>query len=303
MTYPAHCGGYLPKGDPGPPGPPGTLLNSWRGAWQAGADYAPGDLVYHEGSAYLYGAVLPAAGGPLFASYGGSTPEPPAHPWELFTRRGSDGDTPGTGLNWRGGWMPDETYGEGSVVELAGTAYVAAIDVPAGVAPPEGPWEVLAERGTQGEKGDPGPAGPAYNPHWLGLEAAFSNVASGADTALIVGSPIAGSDLEWYTLGPAGIYVKHAGVYQVTAQLVADVQPTPQLTGRRLRIARWAYPVAEERITDTGATWATTLAAPPVRVPAPSDVPAESAFLISLQQESGGPAAGTLRTTIVYLGP
>lgn len=297
MTYPAQCGGYLPKGDPGPPGPPGSVLNSWRGPWSADMTYAPGDLVYHDGSVYLYGNATPysSAGGPLFAEQqvAYTQPEPPDAPWELFARRGSDGDNPGTSLNWRGEWSALETYGEGSVVQHDGTAYVAAIDVAPGTEPPGGPWDTLAERG---EKGEPGPPGPARETHWAGFAPKLPDIGSGQNLGVPLGEPLAGSDTEWFAISTDRITIRQAGLYDIGISVFGTATATPDPTRRIVAVYKGPTPIAANVYNDTGSTWHTSVH-PPVQPFAAGD---EVTFLV--RQDAGAPARADVSISITYLG-
>lgn len=297
MTYPVNCGGYLPKGDPGPPGPPGSVLNSWRGPWSAAMTYVPGDLVYHDGSVYLYGNVAPysSAGGPLFGEQQVAyvEPEPPDAPWELFARRGSDGDTPGTSLNWRGEWSALETYGEGSVVELDGSAYVAAIDVPPGVEPPAGPWDTLVEKGAQGE---PGPPGPAAASHWIGFPVRVTDIPSNNNYRVRPGEPAPGSDTEWYAVHGERIAIKHAGLYDVAISVLGRTAITDEPTPRIVGVYKGPLPIGSTFYRDTGALWH-AIAHPPIHR---FDVGEYVSFLT--RQDAGAPASADVFMSLTWIG-
>jgi len=273
---PSVCGGY------GIPGPPGSMMNSWQGTWSPGQFYTLGDLVEHEGSVYLYGpdeSSLPVYGA-----------EPPEHPWQLFARRGSDGDTPGTALNWRGMWMGDETYTEGSVVEHLGSSYAAALDAPQGTAPPESPWELVAA------EGDPG---PPPQTHWAGWQAIMSTVPSGVAGLVPLTGPLAGSDPDFYdVLGSERISVKQAGVYRIDAYftLTLPAPGDPAAPALRLfHLLSGGQPVGGQTDYTSGQAWAAGASRTLLL-----GVGDEVSF--SFRQDSGSQGSGSANVAITYAG-
>jgi hypothetical protein len=70
-----------PKGDPGAAGEPGADGRSitWRGAFDCDALYSSGDVVSHDGSAWITDAAI------------GGCVNPPYTPWRLLAAKGADG--------------------------------------------------------------------------------------------------------------------------------------------------------------------------------------------------------------------
>lgn len=88
--------------------------------------------------------------------------------------QGDVGPVGPAGLNWRGGWAPNESYAVDDVVGWGGSSYFATAARSQGDAPPTGTagnpgddavlnagWALLAVQGATGPAGPAGPEGPA----------------------------------------------------------------------------------------------------------------------------------------------
>ena len=143
-------------GDVGPPGPAGAQGPRgirFRGSWGLAVNYALDDAVQYNGSAWVA----------LRSSTGIAPSE--GEDWTVLASRGEPGVGDGSvgpigpqgpkGVNFRGAWSSETSYGIDDALFFQGSAWLA-LQPSSNVPPSEGPiWAVLAR------KGDPGPAGPA----------------------------------------------------------------------------------------------------------------------------------------------
>jgi hypothetical protein len=74
------------QGDPGPAGPTGTRGLNWRGAWNAGTNYAKDDAVYYNGSSYVALIAIGTSG-----AVPGVSPN-----WDIVAQKGASGAGTGT---------------------------------------------------------------------------------------------------------------------------------------------------------------------------------------------------------------
>ncbi len=68
-------------------------------------------------------------------------------------------DGPSGALRWRGTYDGSLGYRAMDVVSYNGSSWIATADSEKAAAPPEGPWDLLAQAGEQGGQGRQGPAG------------------------------------------------------------------------------------------------------------------------------------------------
>ncbi len=181
LTGPAGAQGL--SGPMGPQGPAGPVGMSFQGAYSSTVNYAEGDGVIFNGSAYVS----------LVASNHGNAPDQSPAWWSLFAT-GSQGATgpagpqglPGTAgpsgsagatgaqgpqgpvgpqgpavANYTGNYVSATNYALHDAVSYGGSTYVSLIAGNVGNTPDQNPaqWSVLAAQGPPGPAGAQGPAG------------------------------------------------------------------------------------------------------------------------------------------------
>ncbi len=165
-------------GAAGPAGPPVTF----DGEWLAGTAYAVGDAVSYGGSAYSalvsntgrepdvsagYWGLLAAAGANgLTGATGAIGPQGPtggAGPAGADGATGPAGPIGPAGVNWRGGYSGNATYGTGDAVSFGGASYLSTTTGNTSNEPDTSPsqWGLLAAAGAVGATGPIGPQGSA----------------------------------------------------------------------------------------------------------------------------------------------
>lgn len=114
-------------------------------------DYIPGDA-YKRGVAVTYDN----------ATWVARTDRPEGAPaagatgWAQLPSGSSGG---GGQWTWKGTWQTETAYPEGSGVRGPGGSYYAPQDIPADLAPPTSPWELVVPDGKDGAQGPPGKTG------------------------------------------------------------------------------------------------------------------------------------------------
>ena len=181
LTGPAGAQGL--SGPMGPQGPAGPVGMTFQGAYSSTVNYAEGDGVIFNGSAYVS----------LVASNHGNTPDVSPTQWSLFAT-GSQGPMGPQGLqgiqglpgvagaagatgpqgpqgpvgpqgpavaNYTGNYVSTTNYGLHDAVSFDGSTYVSLIAGNVGNTPSLSPaqWAVLAAQGPAGPVGAQGPAG------------------------------------------------------------------------------------------------------------------------------------------------
>ena len=86
----------------------GKLKFNFMGEWNNSTAYKKDDVVYHEGSTYVYRSDVNANGG-----------TPPAN-----THLGSVCDLMALGINYRGAWQSGTTYFKGDLVDWQNAKYL-----------------------------------------------------------------------------------------------------------------------------------------------------------------------------------
>lgn len=158
-----------------PSGPPGLPGANWKQDWAAGVDYVKHDVIYLNGSSYIYLSDDP------WSSYSGANNnllDPPSiesytipFPWQPVALKGFQGAAgpegpPGSpGINWRDAWASGVAYSALDGVSYNGSSWRcrAAHTSTTGNAPSESSsyyWALVAKKGEKGDKGDRGEQGP-----------------------------------------------------------------------------------------------------------------------------------------------
>lgn len=128
---------------------------------------------------------------------------------------GKDGD----GFNWRGDWLPTETYQKNDVVLYQGQSYVALKTTRMPVSMGKGDWALMSARGAaglRGPKGDTGDTGPAGATGPQGPAGADgSGSGSGSGSVWFHGSGVPsdaiGADGDYYLNTANGDVFQHGG--------------------------------------------------------------------------------------------
>ncbi len=202
------------QGPIGPQGPAGPVGMTFQGTYSSAVNYAVGDGVLFNGSAYVS----------LVESNHGNTPDQSPAQWGLFAT-GSQGATglqgpqgpqglPGaagaTGAigpqgaagvpgpqgppvaNYVGNYVSTTNYGLHDAVSFGGSTYVSLIAGNVGNTPDQSPaqWAVLA---AQGPAGPIGPTGPAGTPGAAGATGATGPVGPSGPPASFQGTWLAGT--------------------------------------------------------------------------------------------------------------
>lgn len=81
---------------------------------------------------------------------GASGPQGPAGPKGNTGAAGPQGPTGPRGLTWQGTWSSSASYAKDDAVQHDGSSYVAGAAIDAGIAPPNGAWQLLAAKGSSG---------------------------------------------------------------------------------------------------------------------------------------------------------
>ncbi len=141
----AEKGDQGEQGEEGEIGPAGVV---WKGEWDSSDEYDEFDIVHHDGSVWIS------------LEDENTDQEPGSFPaaWALFASQGSQGETGPMGIPgmvWQGEWV-SQGYDERQVVQHEGSTYICVEDHPSSQEPPNALyWDLVAEKGEQGETGAP----------------------------------------------------------------------------------------------------------------------------------------------------
>jgi len=192
LTGPTGAQGL--QGPMGPQGPAGPVGMSFQGTYSSSTNYAEGDGVLYNGSAYVS----------LVASNHGNTPDQSPAWWGLFATgspgaigpagpQGPQGLPGASGLpgatgaqgpqgpvgpqgpavaNYTGNYSSATNYGLHDAVSYLGSTWVSLVAGNVGNTPDQSPtqWALLAAQGPVGSQGAQGPAGVAGTPGAAGAQ-------------------------------------------------------------------------------------------------------------------------------------
>jgi hypothetical protein len=161
---PGAAGPKGDKGDPGeagalgPAGPAGANGLNWRGTWNVGTAYAPGDAVAHSGASWFATGANDGTPPTIFAS----------HVWTLLADKGATGAAGPQGLqgmvgpagakgvNWRGSFTTGGSYAPGDAVAYNGASWFATAATSSFPGSFGSAWDLLADKGATGPQGPAG---------------------------------------------------------------------------------------------------------------------------------------------------
>lgn len=168
----------------------------WKGEWNSSTQYRRGDVVVHQGSAYV-------------ALNDNEGSAPPSANWDLLASKGDQGNQgpQGVSFTWRGPWSSGTDYVVNDVVSHNGSTYIA-IAPSTGQAPPNATyWNLMA-------------AAASSEAHNL-LSLGHSDTVEGSPSAgsLVVGNNGSPSKWEAFAKGTTGYFLRAAATALEWVQL------------------------------------------------------------------------------------